>query len=235
MGPPPGYGHYAYYGEAPDMGEFGELEPVGYFAEGPGFDQAPELVGWGGYGYAEDPLGYYGYAEDPLGYGGYAEEPYGYYGYAEDPYGYAEDPYGYYAYAEDPYGYAEDPLAYAEDPYGYAEDPLAYAEDPYGYAEDPLAYAEDPYGYAEDPSLAYAEDPYGYAEDTYGAYVAERPLPNPACIVATNLSGFDETEYGEPVDLGAYVSPSTVNPSCSNFVPQPGSPPPVPETFRPLF
>lgn len=217
---------------APD-GE-GERSMYGYYGE-------PMYYGYGGYGdpyadYAAYPeeLGYYGYAQYPDPYAGLGAP----YGYAEvDPglYGYGQVDPGYYGYGQvDPslygygYGYGEaDAPELAE--YGwYGEDPYAYGNvDPYGYGEPEMV------GWGQADTITMDEDPSTYYADVdpeLGAYVREmHPAPgNAVCpIVGSVLSG--------PDDLGAYVAPSPVGPTCGSFTPQPGTPPPVPDTFKPLW
>jgi hypothetical protein len=185
------------------------------------------------------------YAQVPVdyGYGVYAD-PYA--GYA-DPYaGYAIYPDGYGNYGD--YGYAEAPTTlYGVDPYGYGyyaePDPSLYG---YGYADqDPLAgYAEEyppGYGhYAEPDPRMYGEaspEMVGWGAETLdanpdlGAYVRDiDPAPfNAVCPIVGNV------RLGEADEFGAYVTPGPVGPTCGSFTPQPGTPPPVPDTLKPLW
>lgn len=171
-----------YYGEDP-YGEYGELEPVGYYAE------APELVGWHGYG--EDPYGEYeeyaegpdfGYYGDPTYLGGYGV--YGRYG------GYGEyEGYGRYI-AHRPSRFNPSCLVttnlsgYADvDRYAEAD---AYGEPDYGESD----YGESEYGEADYGESDYAEaadygeaDAYGESADL-GAYV-EPPALSPRVTAFT--------------------------------------------------
>lgn len=225
-----GYGGLDGYAEWPG---YGEMEPVGYYAEDPlaGYGEYPYALG----GYAEYPYALGAYAEYPYALGGYAENPYGI-GYAEYPYalGYAEYPYGMADYAEDP-GYGEDPLGeYGEDPLGepydaYAEELADYA-DPFGgwgepeIGEPDLAQADMGMGYGAMPEMVgYGEDPgmAGYVRDVPSRFNAGCPLP-------TNVNGL-----GEP-GLEGYVPPRQVSPSVTAFTAA-DTPVSTPETFRPLW
>ncbi|MGH7459567.1 MAG: hypothetical protein ACREMA_00890 [Longimicrobiales bacterium] len=242
-----------FYGGYPGLGYYGEPYPYGgigeeYLAEEPVLAES-DLYGY----YAEPDMGFYAepdvYGElDPLGYGAagygaYAEDPYG--ALAADPYGaYAEDPYG--AYAQDPYG------AQGEDPYGYAEPEVGYfAEEPYGYGwyggmPEMVGYG----GYAQDPSLAgYAYPGYGWANPELANYgyagytTAQPPAFNAGCTIPTNVSGYDEGDYGEAADyaeydeadLAAYNRPAEVNPTVERFTPPPSTASALPETLTPLW
>lgn len=219
------YGYYAepppeigYYGQAPEMGYYAEPPEVGYYAQAPemGYYGEPPEVGY----YAQAPeMGYYGEAPE-MGYYAHAPQAYGYYGEPAEM-GYAEGPemgwYGEPEVAE----YAEPIEYYAE------ENPMAgYG---YGYAEMPEMVG---YGYGEYQPLS--EEYPGvseYGEPDMAGYVREaRPTYNPGCPIPTNVAG-----YGESSPLEGYVRPGTGNPSCDNFVPQPGASSAVPDTFRPLW
>jgi hypothetical protein len=56
------------------------------------------------------------------------------------------------------------------------------------------------------------------------------PPFNAGCPLPTNVAGFGESE-----DLAGYIRPTTVNAACGQFTGQPGQPPSVPETFKPLW
>jgi hypothetical protein len=203
------------YGE-PDYGYYAEPE-YGYYAE-------PEY-GW----YGETPeMGYWG---EPPDYGHYAEAPeYGYY--AEPPeYGYYAEPPEYGYYAEPPeYGYAEPPNFGEYEPVGYFAE-----EQPYGW------YGENPemVGYGEyEPLSEYPENVGWYGEPDYSGYVRETAASayNPGCPMPTNVTGFGEAEpFAEADPFAGYVKPSTVNASCPQFTPQPGTTERIPETFKPLW
>lgn len=167
-GEDPGYGYYGepYYGfgEA-DYGDYGESEPVGYYAA------APEMVGWG---MGEDPGGM-GCACGPgpgLGCGGCSCGCGGMHGYGD---------YG--AYVPDlpprsiPHVIAATNLNEYGDPgYGY------YGESEYG---EP-GHGESSYGEPEHTAASYGEPGYGesdFGESDYGAYMAPRDT-NPTCGTA---------------------------------------------------
>src|SRR5436189_203577 len=93
-----------------------------------------------------------------------------------------------------------------------------------------FGYYADPYGYYADPYGFYA-DPYAQPDPGMGLYVSETdPAFNAGCPMPTNVHGVDE----DPT-LGAYIRPENVNAACERFVPQPGTPPGLPETLRPLW
>ena len=168
------------------------------------------------------------------GYGYYAAAPYGYY--ADDSYGSYADDYSMGCYGEPPevpqWGEADvQPVGYyADDPYGY------YAEDLYGYYADdqPMGYYADEY-YGDVPEMVgwgEPETPMGYYGDApFDGYVRDVPPAfNAGCPMPTNVAGFGEQDH-----LEGYVKPRTVNATCQNFTPQPGTTGEVPETFRPLW
>lgn len=132
---------YGYYGEAePAYGYYGQVEPaLGYYGAGPGLGP---MGAWGepdaygqvepvGYFAEEFPVGYYG-EEVPLA--GYGQElPMGYYG--------EEQPLGYYGQAPEMVGYGEPEPQFAEDYPGmsyYGESEFAEPElsDYGGYVRD---------------------------------------------------------------------------------------------------
>ncbi|HXW06499.1 MAG TPA: hypothetical protein VD833_14780 [Vicinamibacterales bacterium] len=208
----------------------GERAMYGYYAD------APMYYGYGGYvdpyaGYAEypDALGYYGYAQYPdPGLYGYGQIDPALYGYNEvDPGdGYGQIDPAFYGYGEAmPPEYVAPELA----EYGvYGEDPYTYGEvDPYGYGEPEMVGwgQADTITMDEDPSTYYAE-----ADPELGAYMREmHPAPgNAVCPIVGSV-------IGDPDELGAYVPPARVGPTCGSFTPQPGAPPPVPDTFKPLW
>jgi hypothetical protein len=79
----------------------------------------------------------------------------------------------------------------------------------------------------EYPGMAY----YGEPEIGYGGYVRDvAPAFNAGCPLPTNLSGFDDVD-----GFGGYSTPATVNPTCDQITPQPGTAPAPPETFKPLW
>jgi len=238
---PPGMGYYA---ESPaDPGYYAApANGYGYYAQAPG-----------GYGYYAAPANGYGYyanlPEQPELYGdiepghdvngpvGYVtgEYPMGSYG---DPYamGYYGQPMGYYGYYGQPMGYyAETPEMPGYGPMGYyAETPEMPGYGPMGY------YAETPempgYPRYEPMADAYPEVAgYGAYGQDYAGYVRQAdPAFNAGCPMPTNVHGF-----GEPTNMPnmfeGYVTPSTVNPMCGQFTPQPGQEAPPPDTFKPLW
>lgn len=241
--PPADYGYYA---EAPaDYGYYAEA-PVdyGYYAEAPadyGYYAAPP----GGYGYyAQAPVDYGYYAAPSGGYGYYANLPEQV---AEAEPGYnVSEPVGYVA-GGYPMGYYGDPYAgyYGEQDqvgsYGYYGQPAGY------YAEAPEVDGYEGYGpvgyYAETPEMpgypryepmaeAYPDVAgYGAYGGGYSGYVRETEPPfNAGCPMPTNVHGLGEHDMFE-----GYVKPSTVNPTCGQFTPQPGQEPPPPDTFKPLW
>lgn len=208
---PQSMGYYGgYYAEAPEMYGYYAATPAGYGYYG----NLPDAYGEIEPGYAEyDPMGYYGEYE-PVGY--FAEEyPMGYY--AEyDPMGYyAEyEPMGYYGEYE-PMGYYNEyePMGYYNEyePVGY----YAEATEMPGYAEyDPMSMQ---------PGMAEYGDYSGYVRET-------RPRFNAGCPMPTNVNGLGEADV-----LQGYVRPSTVNPTCNQFTPQPGQEPMPPDNFKPLW
>jgi len=221
---------------------------MGYYAEAPndyGYYAAPS----GGYGYyAQAPADYGYYAQAPADYGYYANLP-------EQPGQYAEVEPGYDAYQPVGYVAGEQPMGYYSDPYagyyGNYGQPMGY----YGNYGQPMGYyAEAPevegyggYGpmgyYAETPEMpgysryepmaeAYpGVDGYGAYGREYGGYVRETDPPfNPGCPMPTNVHGLGEQDVFE-----GYVNPSTVNPMCGQFTPQPGQEAATPDTFKPLW
>jgi hypothetical protein len=157
------------------------------------------------------------YAEAPHMEGYYAEAPHmeGYYAEAPHMEGYnGHSPMGYYAEAP---GYAQ----YAESP-GYAQ--YAEAREMPGYAQyEPLAENYSEMG-------GYGAYGAGYGED-YSGYVREtEPRYNAGCPMPTNVHGF-----GEADTVGGYVRPSTVNPTCGQFTPQPRQSSEMPDGFKPLW
>jgi hypothetical protein len=222
----PGYGYYGepiedygYFAEDPYLSEdlnYGQIDPsLGYYGE-------PDLA-YGYYGQVDPALNYYGQVDPTLGYYGLGYAPLGAWG---EPNAYGQvEPVGYFA-EEFPVGYYGEqyPLSgYAEDfPMGY------YGEDPYQvgyYSQVPemVGYGEpDLQGY---PGMAYYGEP---DVANYSGYVRDIPPPfNAGCPLPTNLSGFD--------DVDGYSTPATVNPTCDQITPQPGSAPSPPETFKPLW
>lgn len=209
---------------------------MGYYSEPP--------EGYGGYGYYSEPpelYGYYGEPQEPYGYYAPPVNGYGYYGAFSGPYGEIEPGYNEYEpisyYAEEPaMGYYSEyePMGY----YGYYGQPVqGYAEvPPEGYAEyEPMGYygqmPEMP-GYGEYEPLAEAyPEMAGYGNSGYAGYVRDtKPRFNAGCPMPSNVSGFGETDGFE-----GYVKPSTVNPVCGEFTPQPGQEAAAPESFKPLW
>ena len=71
----------------------------------------------------------------------------------------------------------------------------------------------------------------GWGEPDFGAYVRESASPfNAGCPMPTNVAHF-----GEPRTLSGYTSPGTVNPMVTNFTPQPGPTPNMPDNLKPLW
>ena len=69
-----------------------------------------------------------------------------------------------------------------------------------------------------------------YGED-YSGYVREtEPRYNAGCPMPTNVHG-----YGDVQAVDGYVRPSTVNPTCGQFTPQPKQSSVVPDGFKPLW
>ncbi len=238
----------------PEVGGFAEPDAYGYYAE-------PEIYGYYGevdpalayYGQVDPTVGYYGEVDPTVGYYGQVDPTYGYYGevdptvgyYGEvDPtvgyYGQVDPAYGYYAQAPefagmagwDGYGQYE-PIGEANpEPVGYfaEEYPMGYyGEDPnqsmgyYGEAPEMVGYGEPEFA-EEYPGMAY------YGEPDYSGYVREGESTfNPGCPLPTNVNGFEDG------DFAGYSRPATVNPSCDQITPQPGSAPSVPDTFKPLW
>jgi len=165
------------------------------------------MVGWG------EPE-FYGEYEP-----GYAEyEPVGYF--AEDyPFGYYGEEYPLADYGE------EYPLGYFAEDYLYAPmseyEPMGW----YGQAPEMNGYGEYEPLAEEYPGMAY------YGEPDLSGYVREtEPTFNASCGCPTNIHGF-----GEEPGMEGYVAPTTVNATCDQFTPQPGSRGPEPETFKPLW
>ena len=103
-----------------------------------------------------------------------------------------------------------------------------YGEDPnqamgyYGQAPEMVGYGEPEFA-EEYPGVAYGEPDYaGYVRESDGNY-------NPGCPLPTNVNGYEGEGYA------GYSRPATVNPSCDQVTPQPGSAPLAPETFKPLW
>lgn len=257
---PDPYGYYAepdpygYYGEVePALGYYGEVDPAyGYYGEvDPAlsyYSQVDPAYGYYGevdpalsYGQVDPAYGYYGEVDPAMSYYGQVDPTYGYYG-EVDPalayYGQVDPTYGFYAQAPefagvgawDGYGYGEyqppgsEPVGYfaEENPMGY------YGEDPnqqmgyYGQAPEMVGYGEPEFA-EEYPGVAY------YGEPDYSGYVREDAAFNPGCPLPTNVNGYDDGEFA------GYSRPATVNPSCDQITPQPGSAPSAPDTFKPLW
>lgn len=103
-----------------------------------------------------------------------------------------------------------------------------YAEEyPYG----PMGEPQEPGYYGQVPEMVGYGEYAGYGEPDLTGYVREtEPTFNAGCPLPTNVPGFGEQE-----NLEAYIKPTTVNPNCPQFTPQPGPTPSVPETFKPLW
>jgi hypothetical protein len=122
--------------------------------------------------------------------------------------------------------------------YGAYAQPAMAAHEPVGYIseEQPMGWYGEPemVGYADYEPLAepYPEGVGYYGEPDIAGYVRETATPayNPGCPMPTNVAGFGEGEQ-----FAGYQRPSTVNPTCEQFTPQPGITEAVPETFRPLW
>jgi hypothetical protein len=128
------------------------------------------------------------------------------------------DLYGYDGYAT---GYGEEPPAYGC--YG-AADPFVY-----GVPEPPGVEMGGWGGVdaADDTGTAFYAD----AAPDLGAYTRDvRPAPfNAVCPIVGNV------RFGAGDEVEGYVTPAPVGPTCGSFVPQPGTPPPIPDTFKPLW
>jgi hypothetical protein len=226
-----------YYAEPPDVyAGYGANDSYGFYA------QAPE--GYGYYGEPPDAYGYY--SEPPEGYGYYGEEPY----LSEEPVYGEPDPYGYYGGVSemggwgepDPYGQYQPVGYFAEEyPMGYygQEYPMAgYAEGyPLGYySQEPPVGQYEPLGYyGQVPEMVgYGQEYPGvgyYGEPDMSGYVRDaNPTFNPGCPLPTNVAGF-----GEAPTLEGYMKPATVNPTCDQFSPQPGTQPGLPDAFKALW
>jgi hypothetical protein len=163
-------------------------------------------------------MGYYANTTDMDGYGGYG--PVGYYAETPETPGYG--PMGYYAETPETPGYG--PMGY------YAETPETPGYGPMGY------YAETPGDPRYEPmAAAYPEvDGYGAYGQDYAGYVREtRPAFNAGCPMPTNVHGYGEPNMQNMVE--GYVKPTTVNPMCGQFTPQPGQEAAPPDTFKPLW
>jgi hypothetical protein len=198
-----------FYAIPPGIGYYAEQpEPYGYYAapaSGYGYYAAPAP----GYGYyAEQPEAYGQYAAPAPGYGYYAA-PHGQYGQTEPGY----EPVGYIA-EEYPAGYGNSYQNYT------APGAMGY----YGQSPEMPAYAApQPVGEAYPPM----EGP----DDGYGRYVRQtRPTFNAGCPMPTNVHGVGDAEM-----FDGYVRPSTVNPTCGQFTPQPGEESALPDNFKPLW
>jgi hypothetical protein len=257
------YGYYAepepygYYAAPGPYGYYGEVDPaLSYYSEvGPGYGYYGEVdpalsyysqvnPTYGYYGEVDPALSYYGEVDPALSYYGEVDPAYGYYGEVDPALGYlghVGQAYGYYGQAPEfagpgigdgyGYGYGESQPAGGE-PVGYfaEEQPMGYySEDPsqamgyYGQAPEMAGYGEPEFA-EEYPGVSYYGEPdySGYARQTEGAF-------NPGCPLPTNVSGFEDEGYG------GYSQPATVNPSCEQVTPQPGSTPSAPEAFKPLW
>jgi hypothetical protein len=233
---------FGYYSQPPEFGYYAEPAEIGYYGE-------PTQV-YGGYGEPSE-IGWYGeppemgYCAGPRGFGWYGEQPeFAYYGGTAPGYGYYGEPpeYGWYAaplgfgyYAEQPEMgyYADNPQTTYGDASGFSEyEPVGYfaEEPPFGY----YGQAPEMVGYADYEPLAepYPEGIGYYGEPDVSGYVRDTATPpyNPGCPMPTNVAGF-----GEGDQVSGYTRPSTVNPICEQFRPQPGITESVPETFRPLW
>jgi hypothetical protein len=224
----------------------GDRIMLGYHA-GPGFGYVADGYG----GFAADPYWAGGWAgpfgswadEDPSMLGWAVGEAPGLYrdegseldGWADAGYG----PYGWYA---DGYDLPdEEELGDWEgyEDYDDWDDPDAL-EDGCGYGGcgyGACGYAdEETYGwYADDegaPGDMGDEELYAEGEFDVAGYVREEDRPfNPRVIVTSGVSGYDQVDPG----LEGYVRPGTVNAICTQFTPQPGAPPDLPDTLRPLW
>jgi hypothetical protein len=230
---PGGYGYYAapangygYYANLPDQPElYGDIAP-GHDPYGPvGYVTGEYPMGSYGdpyaMGYYGQPMGYYADATDMDGYGGYG--PMGYYADTPEMPGYG--PMGYYADTPETPGYG--PMGY------YADTPETPGYGPMGY------YAETP-GYPRYEPMAAANpdvDGYGAYSQDYAGYVREtHPAFNAGCPMPTNVHGFGEPNMQNMQNtFEGYVKPSTVNPMCGQFTPQPGQEAATPDTFKPLW
>ena len=254
---PPGMGYYAE--STTDPGYYpAPVSGYGYYAQAPGgygYYAAPA----NGYGYyANLPEQLYGYAEPgndmngPVGYVA-GEYPMGYYG-DGDPYlmGYYGQPMGYYGNYGQPMGYAADTTdvngyGYYGQPMGYAAAPTDHDVEGYG-GYGPMGYYADSreadggsMGYyamtPEMPGYPPGVAGYGAYGQDYSGYVRETdPAFNAGCPMPTNVHGFGEPiMQNMPNMMEGYVKPSTVNPMCGQFTPQPGQEAAPPDTFKPLW
>ena len=226
---------YGYYAEPEPYGYYGEVDPaMGYYAE---IDPAMSYYGevdptMGYYGEVDPTMGYYGQVDPAMGYYGQVDPAVGYYGEVDPTIGYygeVDPAYGYYAQAP---GFADDVgvwdgcghIGYkpaSDEPVGYfaEEQPVGY----YGQAPEMVGYGEPEFA-EESPGVAY------YGEPNYAGYVRENDSAfNPGCPLPINVNGFDEGEFA------GYARPASVNPSCDQMTPQPGSAPSPPDAFKPLW
>ena len=225
---PPGMGYYA---DPPaDPGYYAApVNGYGYYAQAPG-----------GYGYYAAPANGYGYyanlPDQPELYGNFepGRDPYGPVGYVagEYPMGSYGDPYamGYYGRPMGGYGYYGQPMGY------YADTPDMDGYGGYGQ----MGYYADPPGDPRYEQMADASpevDGYGAYGQGYSGYVREiDPAFNAGCPMPTNVHGFGEPNMQNmPNMFEGYVKPSTVNPMCGQFTPQPGQEAAAPDTFKPLW
>jgi hypothetical protein len=254
--PANGYGYYAnlpeqLYGYAEPSNDMNG--PVGYvtgeYPMGSYGDGDPYLMGYYGqpmgyYGYYGQPTGHYADTTDVNGYGYYGQ-PAGHYADTTDVngYGYYGQPTGHYADTTDVNGYG----GYGSMGY-YANTPEMPGYGQMGYYADPqeipgygqTGYYADPPGDPRYEQMAAANpdvDGYGAYGQGYAGYVREAdPAFNAGCPMPTNVHGYgDPNMQNMPNMFEGYVKPSTVNPMCGQFTPQPGQEAAAPDTFKPLW
>src|SRR5215469_18018890 len=182
------------------------------------FHESPGYYGVPGYGaYPEpDQMAYYG----APGYAAYPEpDQMAYYG--APGYGAYPEPDQMAYYGESGYGGYVEPEqgSYGSPGFGQYVNPEMAAYEPIGYIseEQPLGWYPEMAGYPDDQPLA---EPYpegiGYYSPDISGYVRETATPayNPGCPMPTNVAGFGDAE-----PFAGYQRPSTVNPTCEQFIP----------------
>jgi hypothetical protein len=231
----------------PEVQGFAEPDPYGYYAEPEPYGYYAEPETYGHYAEVDPAMGYYGEVNSTYGYYSEVDPALSYYGEVDPTYGYygeVDPAMGYYSEVEPAYGYYAQAPEFAGVGYGYGEpqpggEPVGYfaEEQPVGYyGEDPnqpmgyYSQAPEMVGYGE-PEFAEEYPGVGYyGEPDYAGYVRETSSAfNPGCPLPTNVNGFDEGEFA------GYARPASVNPSCDQITPQPGSAPSTPDTFKPLW
>jgi hypothetical protein len=115
-----------------------------------------------------------------------------------------------------------------------------YADTPEAPGYSSMGYYANPPGDPRYEPMADASpevDGYGAYGQGYSGYVREtHPAFNAGCPMPTNVHGFGEPNMQNmPNMFEGYVKPSTVNPMCGQFTPQPGQEAAPPDTFKPLW